>query len=88
MHKPSTKNRLHGLTLEMIITRLEAHYGWQELAKKIPIACFTTFPSLDSSLKFLRRTPWARQKVEKLYLHTRFPKTLVAQEPERIEPGA
>lgn len=72
MHTPSTKNRLHGLTLATILTRLVAHYGWQELGEKIPIACFTTAPTLNSSLKLLRRTPWARQKVERLYLHTRF----------------
>jgi len=88
MHKPSTKNRLHGLTLELILTRLEAHYGWEKLAEKIPIACFTTFPSIISSLKFLRRTPWARQKLERLYLHTKFPKTPAAQDPEQVEPGA
>lgn len=72
MHIPSTKNRLHGLTLETILTRLVAHYGWPELGEKIPISCFLTFPSISSSLKFLRRTPWARQKVERLYLHTPF----------------
>jgi len=75
MHTPSTRNRLHGLTLELLLTRLVERYGWEALAEKIPVACFTTNPSLSSSLKFLRRTPWARKKLEGLYLHTKFPKT-------------
>ena len=59
---------LHGLTLEMILNRLVQQYGWAELAKRIPIRCFSNEPSIKSSLKFLRRTPWARRKVEELYL--------------------
>jgi uncharacterized protein (DUF2132 family) len=59
---------LHGITLEMILTQLVQQYGWVELAKSIPIRCFTNEPSIKSSLKFLRRTPWARRKVEELYL--------------------
>lgn len=59
---------LHGITLEMIVTRLEQDYGWEELGKQIPIRCFTHDPSVKSSLTFLRRTPWARKKVEGLYL--------------------
>ena len=59
---------LHGVTLEMIVTQLEAHYGWEELGKQIPIKCFQYEPSIKSSLKFLRRTPWARTKVEALYV--------------------
>ena len=61
-------NPLHGVTLEMILTSLMEQYGWEELGKRIPIKCFTTNPSIKSSLKFLRRTPWARKKVEDLYL--------------------
>jgi len=61
-------NPLHGITLEMIITSLVEHYGWSELGRRINIRCFTHNPSLKSSLKFLRRTPWAREKVEALYL--------------------
>ena len=61
-------NPLHGVTLEMILTRLVAHYGWQELGAMINIKCFNQDPSIKSSLKFLRRTPWAREKVERLYL--------------------
>lgn len=62
------KNPLHGITLEMILTHLVEQYGWDELGRRIPIKCFTDNPSLTSSLKFLRRTPWARKKVEALYL--------------------
>lgn len=62
------RNPLHGLTLEAIVTALVAHYGWQELGKRIPVRCFTSEPSVSSSLKFLRKTPWAREKVEGLYL--------------------
>ncbi len=61
------KNPLHGLTLEAILTALHAHYGWDDLAKCVPINCFTHEPSIKSSLKFLRKTPWAREKVESLY---------------------
>ncbi len=74
MSTPQTKNPLHGITLEMILTRLVAYYGWKRLAKKIPINCFTKDPTINSSLKLLRRTPWARKKVETLYLRTRFHK--------------
>lgn len=62
------KNPLHGITLEMILTRLVEQYGWDELGRRITIKCFTNDPSLKSSLKFLRKTPWAREKVEELYL--------------------
>jgi uncharacterized protein (DUF2132 family) len=59
---------LHGVTLEMILTRLIQEFGWSELSRRIPIRCFYNEPSVQSSLKFLRRTPWARKKVEELYL--------------------
>lgn len=61
-------NPLHGITLEMILTQLVKQYGWIELGKRIPIKCFLNDPSIKSSLKFLRQTPWARKKVEELYL--------------------
>lgn len=61
-------NPLHGLTLEAILTALEAHYGWAGLGERIAVRCFTQDPSIASSLKFLRKTPWARDKVEGLYL--------------------
>ena len=62
------RNPLHGLTLEAIVTALAAHYGWVELGQRVPIRCFTHDPSVASSLRFLRKTPWARDKVESLYL--------------------
>jgi uncharacterized protein (DUF2132 family) len=68
----SSKDPLHGVTLEMILTQLVAHFGWAELGRRIDIRCFNFDPSIKSSLQFLRRTPWARQKVEdlyRLYLH-------------------
>jgi len=63
-------NPLHGKTLEAIITELVAHYGWPELGYRIRINCFLSDPSVKSSLKFLRKTDWARKKVEDLYLET------------------
>ena len=62
---------LHGITLKMIVTQLEEKYGWEELGRRIKIKCFTNDPSINSSLKFLRKTPWAREKVEALYLQTK-----------------
>lgn len=59
---------LHGMTLQAILERLVEHYGWEELGKRIRIRCFTSDPSIKSSLTFLRKTPWARLKVENLYL--------------------
>lgn len=63
------RNPLHGITLETIVAELEAHYGWPGLAQRINIRCFASEPSISSSLKFLRKTPWARKKVESLYLY-------------------
>jgi len=63
-------NPLHGKTLEMILRQLVDHYGWEEMGHRIAIRCFTDNPSVPSSLKFLRKTPWARKKVERLYLET------------------
>lgn len=62
------RNPLHGKTLEAIVTELVAHYGWADLSERVPVRCFTFEPSIASSLKFLRKTPWAREKVESLYL--------------------
>jgi len=67
-HQPN--NPLHGVTLEMILTHLVDRYGWEELGRTINIRCFTHEPSIKSSLKFLRKTPWARDKVEALYLQS------------------
>ena len=63
-------NPLHGVTLEQVVTKLEDYYGWEGLADRITINCFTFDPSVKSSLKFLRKTPWAREKVENLYIST------------------
>jgi uncharacterized protein (DUF2132 family) len=68
MHAAGPKNPLHGITLEKMLTELEAHYGWEMLGRMIKINCFNFHPSIKSSLVFLRRTPWARQKVEELYI--------------------
>jgi uncharacterized protein (DUF2132 family) len=68
MTNEQPNNPLHGVTLEMILTRLVEQYGWEGLGRRITIKCFTNEPSIKSSLAFLRRTPWARKKVEELYL--------------------
>jgi uncharacterized protein (DUF2132 family) len=68
MKEQPTTDPLHGVTLKAILTELVAEFGWQELGKRIDIRCFTHTPSIASSLKFLRRTPWARDKVEEMYL--------------------
>jgi uncharacterized protein (DUF2132 family) len=67
MSDEQPKNKLHGVTLEQVVNELVAHYGWPELGKLVDIRCFQSDPSVPSSLKFLRRTPWARTKVEGLY---------------------
>ncbi len=68
MTENKSRDPLEGKTLEMILNTLVDHYGWEELGEKIRIRCFTNNPGIKSSLTFLRRTPWARTKVEKLYL--------------------
>jgi uncharacterized protein (DUF2132 family) len=68
MNKEQPNNPLHGKTLETIVTQLVEYYGWEQLGFKINIRCFTENPSVKSSLTFLRKTPWARKKVEDLYL--------------------
>ena len=70
MNNQQSNNILHGITLEMILTQLVEQYGWEELGQRITIKCFTDDPSIKSSLKFLRRTPWARKKVEELYIQS------------------
>lgn len=71
MADPKSNDPLHGVTLEALVEALVACFGWEELGRRIAIRCFTHDPSVSSSLKFLRRTPWARAKVEALYLHAR-----------------
>jgi len=70
MQQPPSKDPLHGITLEHILKALVEHYGWEELGFLIDIRCFNLDPSIKSSLTFLRKTPWARTKVEGLYLDT------------------
>lgn len=70
MNKATNSDPLHGITLKEILTLLVDKYGWDELGQRITIKCFTNDPSISSSLKFLRKTPWARQKVEALYINT------------------
>ncbi len=64
----STNDPLHGVTLERIVTDLSAHFGWVELARRVPVRCFQFDPSVKSSLTFLRKTPWARAKVEDMFV--------------------
>ncbi len=68
--RPQANNPLHGVTLETMLLTLVEHYGWDGLAKRLPINCFVNDPSIKSSLKFLRKSDWARQKLESLYLQT------------------
>jgi uncharacterized protein (DUF2132 family) len=69
MSQTLSNDPLHGKTLQAIVTHLVEMYGWEELARRIPINCFKSNPSINSSLKFLRKTPWARKKVEELYIN-------------------
>ncbi len=69
---PQENNPLHGIKLQTIVEELVEQFGWEELGKKIRIQCFIQNPSVKSSLTFLRRTPWAREKVEKFYIWTFF----------------
>jgi uncharacterized protein (DUF2132 family) len=71
MSEKHTKDLLHGVTLEQIMNFLVKQHGWDALGKRIKIKCFNSSPSIKSSLKFLRRTPWARKKVESLYIFTK-----------------
>ena len=71
MNAPQPNNPLHGITLEKMLTELVTFYGWQTMEQQIDIRCFTHDPSIGSSLKFLRRTPWARERVEALYVAMR-----------------
>ena len=78
MDVPAQKNNpLHGISLETVVTQLSQAYTWDELAEAIPIQCFRTNPSISSSLKFLRKTPWARTKVELFYLYAKRKKRIL-----------
>lgn len=67
--KPKSNDPLHGVTLEMMLNYLLANLTWQQLYEQIPVNCFKIDPTINSSLKFLRKTPWARQRIENLFLH-------------------
>ncbi len=71
MNEKQSNNTLHGVSLKQIVNNLVEYYGWDELGKRIDIRCFNSDPSVSSSLKFLRKTPWARKKVEELYVTTK-----------------
>ena len=66
--QPQAKNPLHGVTLERMLNEMVEHFGWETMGQRIRVRCFTDDPSIQSSLKFLRKTPWAREKVEEMYL--------------------
>jgi uncharacterized protein (DUF2132 family) len=83
MNSSARQDPLHGITLEMVVSRLVEMYGWEELGRRIRIKCFTSDPSIASSLKFLRKTPWARQKVETLYLRTAWAQQNILTTPDK-----
>lgn len=71
MPESRSNDPLHGITLERVVTELSAHFGWEELGRRVPVRCFLFDPSVKSSLTFLRKTPWARAKVEEIYVRWR-----------------
>ncbi|MFT4940856.1 MAG: hypothetical protein ACI88A_003917 [Paraglaciecola sp.] len=86
MSENQKNNPLHGITLEQIVESLVQNLGWEKMAKQIKINCFISDPSVKSSLKFLRKTPWAREKVEQLYLSTIAPKQSHSKEENFVWP--
>ena len=84
----TSKDPLHGVTLEMQVNALVARFGWAELGKRININCFKSDPSVKSSLKFLRRTPWARAEVEALYLDSMGDSAPVKPDDSAVDPWA
>jgi len=76
-----SSNPLHGVTLERMLTEMVEQLGWERMGRRVRIACFTSDPSIGSSLKFLRRTPWARAKVEAMYLSLKLKQSRVAKRP-------
>jgi uncharacterized protein (DUF2132 family) len=85
MNPPQPRNPLHGITLEAMLEELVEYFGWDGLGEQIRIRCFSSDPSVSSSLKFLRRTPWAREKVESLYLFMLREKARAARKAEDQE---
>ncbi len=86
MPTPQARNPLHGITLEAMLNELVAHFGWPELGYQIHIRCFVLDPSVASSLKFLRKTPWAREKVESLYLFMRRDQARITKTQPKADP--
>lgn len=86
MNAHVSKDPLHGVTLEAIVNALVARYGWAEMARRINIHCFKSDPSVKSSLKFLRRTPWARAEVEALYIESLNDKAVLENSPKDEDP--
>ena len=80
------KNPLHGITLERMLTELVGHFGWETMGQRIKVRCFTHDPSIPSSLRFLRKTPWAREKVEGMYLYMLRDRARQARAGARVEP--
>lgn len=87
MPSPHPKDPLHGVTLETLLTELVAQFGWEELGRRIDIRCFRHDPSIKSSLVFLRKTPWARTKVEQLYVQSRRPPPASSPRPAPAPPA-
>jgi uncharacterized protein (DUF2132 family) len=86
MSESQKNNPLHGITLQHIVETLVADLGWQKMGQEVRINCFTSDPSVKSSLKFLRKTPWAREKVEQLYLSTQTKDNSVSKEEKFVWP--
>lgn len=85
MRSKGSEDPLHGVTLKAMLTELVDKYGWDDMSAKIKINCFSTDPSINSSLKFLRKTPWARQKVENLYLRVKWVESTLTQDQGKSE---
>lgn len=85
LKKATSRDPLHGITLEMMIVRLVDRHGWQELGRQIPIRCFQIDPSVKSSLVFLRKTPWARKRVEDWYAYDARRKLMPPSNPEQAD---
>lgn len=88
MTKKQVNNPLHGITLETILLKLEEQIGWEEMGEQVKIKCFTNDPSIKSSLKFLRKTPWARTQVEQLYINLDFDKNNIKNSIKRNKQSA
>ena len=86
-HRSVVNNPMHGITLKTVVTELHARYGWEGLGQRVPLKCFTNNPSMGSSLKFLRQTPWAREKVEALDLASTQP-DISSEQSSLVQPNS